>query len=91
MKRYTISEGERWRVVPEELEDAIAQLARFETACEQLLAEQEELSTQLEAMKREGKQKSARFRELLGRKLVNQQLLVKVEFCGIGTGAVQNP
>ena len=78
-------------MVPEELEDAIAQLARFETACEQLLAEQEELSTQLEAMKREGKQKSARFRELLGRKLVNQQLLVKLEFCGIGTGAVQNP
>lgn len=91
MKRYTVPDGTGWRVAPEEREEAVAQLARFETACEQLLAEQEDLAARLEAMKREGKQKSARFRELLGRKLVNQQLLVRLEFCGIGTGAVQTP
>ena len=45
-----------------------------------------ELSAQMEPLKAAGKQKSARFRELLGKKLVNQQILLQLEFCGISEG-----
>ena len=83
MKRYTQKTPEGWAVAPEEREAALERLAAFENAYQALLEQQEELTARMEPLKAAGRQKSAQFRELLGKKLVNQQILLQLEFFGI--------
>lgn len=82
MERYTQKTAEGWKLTVGETM-AADRLARFENAYFSIVDQQAELSAQLEALKLQGKQKSARFRELLGKKLVNQHILVALEFQGI--------
>ena len=86
MTRYTRRTPQGVQVSPQALPAALEQLARFEDAYEALLRQRAELSAQMEPLNAAGKQKSARFRELLGKKLVNQQILLQLEFCGISEG-----
>ncbi len=63
--------------------DAVERLARFEDAVDELLAEQADATRQLERLRGEGRSKSVRFRELMGRKLTDQYLLVLLARHGI--------
>lgn len=83
MERMTYKTEAGWQVPEGQLEEALERLARFEDAYEAILADQEALTAKLEPLKAAGKQKSAQFRELLGQKLVNQQILIRLEYAGI--------
>lgn len=83
MERLTYQGPQGWQVEEGRLAEALERLARFETAYEDILREQEELAAKMEPLKAAGRQKSAQFRELLGKKLTNQQLLLRLEFAGI--------
>jgi hypothetical protein len=54
---------------------AIARLYLFEEIYEKTLEEQEQISAQLEQLRLAGKERSARFRELMGKKLTNSAML----------------
>ena len=83
MERYTRQGQNGWQV-PEGLEQAaLERLARFEDAYEDLRARQERLEGQMEPLRAAGKQKSARFRELLGEKLMLQQIFLLLEGHGL--------
>ena len=58
---------------------ALERLARCEDLLSSLEREQAELSEKLEALKVQGRQKTVQFRELMARKLVNQQLRLRLE------------
>ena len=72
-----------WRIPPELDEAAAARLAAFEDAYERLTARQGEISAKMEALKAQGKQKTAQFRELFGEKLMNQNTLALWETYGV--------
>lgn len=73
----------RWIIPPEQQETAAARLAAFEDAYERLTARQGEISAKMEALKAQGKQKTAQFRELFGEKLMNQNTLALWETYGV--------
>lgn len=58
---------------------AIERLARFENAQADLLAHQETIALEMNRLRDEGKQKSVRFRELLGQKMINNTLIALLE------------
>ena len=62
---------------------AIRRLGQFEEAYERLRARHAEIAERMEAMKAQGRQKSAQFRELLGEKLTIQNMLSLWETYGI--------
>ncbi|OUN20544.1 hypothetical protein B5G34_14420 [Flavonifractor sp. An82] len=72
-----------WVIPAEEMEAAAARLAAFEDAYERLMARQQEIVTRMEALKSQGKQKTAQFRELFGEKLMNQNTLTLWETYGV--------
>ena len=83
MERYTHRDQGEWQV-PEGMErTAIERLARFEDAYEDILSRKTDIEEQMESLRAAGKQKSARFRELLGEKLMLQQLIMILESRGL--------
>lgn len=50
-------------------------LARFEKALEDILNEYDKLRKELEELRNEGKSKTTKFRELLGKKLVYSMII----------------
>ena len=54
---------------------AVEKLAAFEDLLDDLQAEQQALSQKLGELRAQGRESSARFRELLGKKLINSQVL----------------
>lgn len=50
-------------------------LARFEKALQDILNEYERLGKELEELRNEGKSKTTKFRELLGKKLVYSMII----------------
>ena len=58
-------------------------LARYEDVHQELLAQQTRLGAQLEQLRLDGKTKSARSRELLGKKLTNSALLSLLQAHGL--------
>ena len=65
MERLTKKEGDNYVLSPELYTVAVQRLGKME----QLLAEKDEIASQLEAQRNAGKEKSVRFRELFARKL----------------------
>lgn len=63
--------------------EAIERLARFENAHADLLAQQDSILSELERLRGEGKQKTVRFRELLGQKIINSALIELFEQHGV--------
>lgn len=55
--------------------EAIERLALFENALEDLISGQDRIARELDALRQQGKQKSVRFRELLGEKMINGNLI----------------
>ena len=72
-----------WIIPPEQNQAAAARLAAFENAYERLMARQGEIGAKMEALKAQGKQKTAQFRELFGEKLMNQNTLTLWETYGV--------
>lgn len=66
-----ITHRENGAITVTDAAQAAEKLARFEDLCEQLEAQQEQIGAQLAALRAAGKEKTARFRELMGQKLVN--------------------
>ena len=81
MERYTVQKEGAWVLAEGEssLSRALERLARCEDLLSGLEREQAELSEKLEALKVQGRQKTVQFRELMARKLVNQQLRLRLE------------
>lgn len=84
MERITVPGPDGGFSVPAGLEqEAAERLGRYEDAHGRLLARQEELAGRMEALKAQGKQKTAQFRELLAEKLTIQNTLTLWETYGI--------
>ena len=83
MERLTRRIDQGIQVEPLMMERALERLVDFEDAVEEAEAKQEALSRQLEELRMEGKSKSARFRELMGEKLLNTRFLSVFQARGI--------
>jgi hypothetical protein len=59
---------------------AINRLAAFENLYFDLIKQQNEITAELEKLKAEDKQKTVKYRELFGKKLVNQNLIFIFEY-----------
>ena len=62
---------------------AIDRLAAFENFCEALQAEQLALAQQLEELRKAGKDRSCKFRELMGRKLVGSNIITRLQLSSL--------
>ena len=84
MERITVPGPDGGFSVPAGLErEAAERLGRYEDAHGRLLARQEELAGRMEALKAQGKHKTAQFRELFAEKLTIQNTLTLWETYGI--------
>jgi hypothetical protein len=63
--------------------EAAERLAKYEAVLAELIADQADVARRLERLRDEGLSKTVRFRELMGRKLTNQYLLVLLKKHGI--------
>lgn len=81
MQRITCREN--GTVIVADAAEAAQKLARFEDLCEQLEAQQEQLGAQLADLRAAGKEKTARFRELMGQKLVNASTIGLLKGSGL--------
>ena len=80
MERYTKREADgRVSVPPEQLDQALERLARFEDMALGLEAEQGDIAARLAALREQGKDKTVQFRELLAQKLTNSNLRLLLE------------
>lgn len=62
---------------------AIQRLAQFESFCSMLEARQAEITAELDALRNAGKKNTAKFKELLGNKLLNQNMLALLAIHGL--------
>ena len=84
MKRYTHHQNDAWTLAEgTELSQALDRLARCENLLADLEREQTELAQTLESLRLQGKNKTVQFKELMARKLVNQQLRLRLEQYGL--------
>ena len=72
-----------WEIPAGREGDAAVRLATFENARERLLARQGEIAARMEALRAQGKQKTAQFRELFAEKLTIQNTLTLWETYGV--------
>ena len=56
--------------------EAVEKLAKFENLCDDLEASQSKISKELEKLRHEGKTKSFKFRELMAKKLTNNNIII---------------
>ena len=81
MERLTQKTPDGYRA--EDLPAALDRLGRFEDFYESVLTGQEVLSAELAALREGGKQKSYEFRERMGKKLTNTEILLRLEQFGL--------
>lgn len=77
---YVVAKDKIARVHEGYTGEAVEKLARFENFYDELVASQEEISKELEMLRNEGKEKSVRFRELFGKKLMNNNTLIMLKY-----------
>ena len=75
MDRLTEKQKDGYSLQAELQARALMRLGRWEDMAEQLEKEQTDISAQLESLRRAGKEKSVRFRELFARKLTVSTML----------------
>lgn len=75
MDRLTEKQKDGYSMPAELQARALMRLGRWEDMAEQLEKEQTDISAQLESLRRAGKEKSVRFRELFARKLTVSTML----------------
>ena len=72
---YTVDDGV--------INDAIRRLGLYEDAYEDLLCSIEQIPGELEAMRMQGKEKTARYKETVAQKLINNNIVVFFERHGL--------
>jgi hypothetical protein len=82
---YTVSEESVRKCSEGWAGDAVEKLAKFENMLEKLLKERDDTAAELESLRKEGREKSVTFKQLLARKLLNGNILVMLESHGIRT------
>lgn len=75
--RYTKKEQSNYKT--DQLDEAINRLGLFEDMVESITTDQTEISERLEELRKNNQEKSYRFRELIGRKLVNNAFISLLE------------
>ena len=83
MERYTRREDQGWQVPEGQEQAALERLAGLEDAYEELQSGLALLEAQMEPLRAAGKQKSARFRELMGERLLLRRMLELLERHGL--------
>ena len=83
MERYTQKNDRSITVDPERMEEALARLAAFEDMAQGLERDQENIARTLEELRSWGKDRTVQFKELLARKLVNNNMKLLLERYGI--------
>lgn len=63
--------------------EAISKLAKFENIYEDLLSKQAELSEELNKLRLEGKTNTVKFKQLLGNKITNSNILMLFDTYGL--------
>jgi hypothetical protein len=75
MNRYTKKVNDKYVIDNEYYEEAVNKLAKFEDIIDELLIKQEDISKELETLRKNEKTKSYKFRDSLGHKLINTSLI----------------
>ncbi len=83
MERYTRRGDQGWQVPEGQEQAALERLAGLEDAYEELQSGLALLEAQMEPLRAAGKQKSARFRELMGERLLLRRMLELLERHGL--------
>ena len=83
MERYTRRGDQGWQVPEGQEHAALERLAGLEDAYEELQGALALLEAQMEPLRAAGKQKSARFRELMGERLLLRRMLELLERHGL--------
>ena len=63
--------------------DAVNKLAKFEDVYDDLLASQDEISKELEKLRNEGKTRSFKFKELMAKKITNNNIMTLFKTYGL--------
>lgn len=82
MERMTQKDGETY-FSETDREALIQRLGRFEDVYEHLLRQQEKTEADMEELRRQGRQKSVTFRQLMAQKLGNGNLLALLKLYGL--------
>jgi len=91
MKRYTHKKDDINVIMIDEVKlengfisgEAIDRLAKFESFYDDIEKAQNDISIQLDELRKEGKEKTVQFRELFTKKLVNNNVLAFLRFHGL--------
>ena len=83
MERYTPRGDQGWQVPEGQEQAALERVAGLEDAYEELQSGLALLEAQMEPLRAAGKQKSARFRELMGERLLLRRMLELLERHGL--------
>ena len=83
MERYTRRGDQGWQVPEGQEQAALERLAGLEDAYEELQGALALLEAQMEPLRAAGKQKSSRFRELMGERLLLRRMLELLERHGL--------
>lgn len=85
MERYTQQQNGIWglRGGSDTLPQALERLAKCENLLADLEEERQDLTQRMETLRVQGKNKTVQFKELMARKLVNQQLRLRLEQYGL--------
>ena len=85
MERYTQQQSGIWglRGGSDTLPQALERLSKCENLLADLEEERQDLTQRMETLRAQGKNKTVQFKELMARKLVNQQLRLRLEQYGL--------
>lgn len=83
MERFTCPGADGKFSLVGDAEAALDRLGAFETLYETLVAEQEAITAELQALRAAGKEKTYKARELMGKRLVNGNTLTLFRLHGI--------
>ena len=83
MKRLTLKNEKGFTVSDSDLQEALRRLAAFEDAYDELADSMASLPAEMDKLKAEKKEKTVHYRELLGQKLLNAQIMALFERHGI--------
>lgn len=82
MERMTQKDGETY-FSETDREALVQRLGKFEDVYEHLLRQQEKTEADMEELRRQGRQKSVTFRQLMAQKLGNGNLLALLKLYGL--------
>ncbi|MCL2299073.1 MAG: hypothetical protein FWC27_02860 [Firmicutes bacterium] len=83
MTRFTVEREGQYAVPEADLPQALQRLAALEDMLEELAAHQTDIPVELARLKAPGKDKTVRYKELLGQKLLLNEMLALLERHGV--------